>query len=348
MSFRTWLSIATIILIAVIIYLARNELVAAWQTLEQVNPWILALLIPAQIVSYYAAAEVMFSYLREKKRVDKMPRMTMARMALEMNFVNHVLPSGGVSGMSYMTWRLGHYGVSAGRATMAQMVRYVMTFGAFAALLVIAVLIVTVDGGVNRWIILMSSALVTGMIVIVLGGMFVMSSRGRMGAFARWSARAINGTVRWLTFKRKQRVITIAQVEKFFEDIHDDYIALNKEKKVLLKPFLWGIVFNIIDVTLFMIAFWALGFTVNPASVLIAYGMASLAGFFVATPGGVGAYEAIMVMFLAFAGVNSGVAIAGIVLTRVILLLGTIGFGYLFYQHAIIRYGKTSTPINRK
>jgi uncharacterized membrane protein YbhN (UPF0104 family) len=83
---------------------------------------------------------------------------------------------------------------------------------------------------------------------------------------------------------------------------------------------------------------------VNPAPILIAYGVASSAGFFVFTPGGAGAYEAIMIGFLAIAGLNKGTAIAGIVLTRTILLLGTIILGYLFYQHALVKYGKRSTP----
>jgi uncharacterized membrane protein YbhN (UPF0104 family) len=68
--------------------------------------------------------------------------------------------------------------------------------------------------------------------------------------------------------------------------------------------------------------------------------VATIAGFFVITPGGAGAYEAIMVAFLAVAGLDKGAAIAGIVLTRVILLLGTIGLGYLFYQRALIKYGR--------
>jgi uncharacterized membrane protein YbhN (UPF0104 family) len=51
-----------------------------------------------------------------------------------------------------------------------------------------------------------------------------------------------------------------------------------------------------------------------------------------------------MVAFLAIAGVSGGTAIAGIVLTRVILLISTIAFGYLFYQYAIIKYGKNAKP----
>lgn len=347
MSFRAWLSVATLVLIAIIIFLARHELVTAWKLLEQVNIWILLLLIPVQVLSFYAGAEMMFSYLRSKKLINKVSGLGLARMALEMNFVNHVLPSGGVSGVSYMSWRLGHYGVSPGRATMAQMVRYVMSFVAYIALLVVAVLVVTIDGGINRWIIMVSSALVTGMVALVFGGVFLLSSRRRMHSFADWSTRAINYIVRKATFGRKEYVLSMKRVEGFFEDMHDDYVTLNRDKRVLIKPFLWGLLFNLLDVALFVIAFWALGTPVNPAPILIGYGVAAIAGFFVVTPGGAGAYEVIMVMFLALAGVESSIAIAGILLTRVILLLGTIGLGYLFYQHAILKYGKSHTPINR-
>ena len=73
---------------------------------------------------------------------------------------------------------------------------------------------------------------------------------------------------------------------------------------------------------------------------MVGYGVASLASVVAFTPGGAGVYELIMIFFLSMAGVRSDAAIAGIVLTRVILLAGTILFGYIFYQHALIKYGK--------
>jgi uncharacterized protein (TIRG00374 family) len=347
MSFRAWLSTITLVLIAVIIFFSRNELIHAWELLSRVNIWILLLLIPGQLLVYYAAGEMMFSYLREKKSIDHISPIGLARMSLEMNFVNHVLPSGGVSGISYMGWRLGGYGVSSGRSAMAQVVRYSMGFAAFIALLLIAVLVVTIDGGINRWIILVSSTLVTGMLGVVATAAFVMSSTKRMTWFAGVTVRTINRIVRKLTFGRKPAILSQETVNTFFDELHKDYLALRADKKVLVKPFLWGLLFNAADVALFLITFWALGVPVNPAPVLIAYGVACVAGFFVVTPGGAGAYEAIMVAFLAVAGLAQGTAIAGIVLTRVILLLGTIGLGYLFYQHAILKYGKKRPPIKR-
>ena len=345
MSFRGWLSIVTFVLIGVIIYFSRHELVHAWQLLEKVNLWILALLIPVQILSYYAAGEMIFEYLRAKGSLNKVPRSTLVRMSLELNFVNHVLPSGGVSGISYMNWRLGLLGVNSSRATMAQVVRYASGFAAFIILLLIAVIVVTIDGNVNRWIILVSSVLATVMVVVMLGVVYLLGNNRRMEKFAGWLTRAINRIVRVVTFKRVKQVIKLADVEKYFVELHHDYLALKREKKILIRPFIWGLVLNITEMSMFVITFWALGQAVNPAPVLIAYGVASMAGFFVITPGGAGAYEALMIGFLAIAGIAGSVAIAGIVLTRVIVLLGTIVLGYASYQMALLKYGKS--PIKR-
>ena len=340
MSFRAWLSVTTLVLIGIIIYFSRHELTHAWELLERVNIWILLLLVPGQLLVYYAGGEMIFSYLRAKHSIERVSPLELARMSLEMNFVNHVLPSGGVSGISYMTWRLGKLGVTPGRATMSQVVRFATQFAALIALIALSVVIVTVDGNVNRWIILVSSILVSGMVGVILGCMYLMSSTKRITAFGNWLVRFTNRLVARVSFGRRRHLLAQDRVEVFFTEMHHDYLALRQDKGMLMKPFLWGIVFTVADVALFVITFWALGEAVNPAPILIAYGVAALAGFFVVTPGGAGAYEAIMVAFLAVAGVGGSVAIAGIVLTRVILLLGTIIFGYVFYQLALVKYGK--------
>lgn len=341
MSFRAWLSLATVVLLAVILFAARHELFRAWHLLGQVNIGILLLLLPLQVLVYYAGGEMIFTYLRQKGRIKETKRLGLVRIALEGNFVNHILPSGGVSGVSYLTWRLGHLGVPAGRAAMAQVVRYSMTFVAFAALLMIALFAVTLDGTLNRWIILTSALLLGGLIGAVVVAIYLLSSKRRIDVFGDWIYRTVNLIVRRVTFGKRRKLVRSENITEFFDDMHRDYLELRHDKRLLVKPFLWGLVHNICDVGMFMITFWALGETLNPAPILIAYGVAGLAGFFVLTPGGAGAYEAIMVTFLAFAGISGGVAIAGILLTRVILLLGTIIFGYAFYQMTLSSYKGT-------
>jgi putative heme transporter len=343
MSFRAWLSIITFVLIGVILFFSRHELQHAWNLLGRVNIWILLLLIPVQALVYYAGGEMIFSYLRDKGRMEKVPRWQLATIALEGNFVNHLLPSGGVSGVSYLTWRLGHLGVPPGRATMAQVVKHAMGFVAFMLLLLVALFAVTIDGNINRWIILTSAILIGVMSMTIIGGIYLFSSKNRTDKFGDWLTKVTNRIVRRVTFGRKHSLIKQKPMRVFFDDMHRDFLELRHDKRLLIKPFLWGLVYTALDAGLFVITFTALGESINPAPILIAYGVASMAGFFVLTPGGAGAYEAIMVAFLAVAGIASGTAIAGIVLTRVILLLGTIAFGYVFYQRALIRYGRNDS-----
>jgi len=328
-----------VVLLAIVLFASRHELVRAWELLGRVDIWILLLLIPLQIVVYYSGAEMIFSYLRGKGHIEKVSRFELVRVALEGNFVNHLLPSGGVSGVSYLTWRLNHLGVPPGRATMAQVVRHAVTFVGYAALLFIALFAVTLDGNLNRWIILTSAALFGGITMVIILTIYLLSSKRRIDIFGGWIYRTINLIVRRVTFGRKRKLIHEDVIDSFLDDMHRDYLELRRDKRLLIKPFLWGLVFNVSDAALFMVTFWALGEVFNPAPVMIAYGLASMVGFFVLTPGGAGAYEAVMVAFLTIAGISGGVAIAGILLTRVILLLGTILFGYAFYQLALTKYG---------
>lgn len=337
MSFKGWLSVITFVLIAVILYFSRHELVYAWHLLETVNIWILLLLVPAQLFDYISVGQIIFSYLRRKGTIQKIKPLKMARVSLELNFVNHVLPSGGVSGFSYMNWRLGQFGVVPGRAAMAQVVRYVMGGIAYIILLMISVLAVTIDGSINRWVILASSMLVTFLLVMILGIIYLVSNKRRMEKFAAWATRTVNKFVYHVTFGHKKEVVAREKVHAEFMEIHDDFLELRRDRRALLRPLGWALLYTIFDVSLFMITFWALGTVFNPAPVLIAYGVATVAGFIVITPGGAGAYEALMVAFLALAGIAQGEAIAGIVLTRVIMMVTTIGVGYIFYQKSIGR-----------
>ncbi len=340
LSVRAWVSIVTFILIGVILFFARHELQQAWHLMSTVDIWILLLLVPAILAGYLATGEMVFSYLRMKNLISHISLWTQMRISLELNFVNHVLPSGGVSGISYMNWRLGKLGVRTGKATMAQGVRYVAGFAALVALLVVAVIVVTIDGTVNRWIILMSSTLVSLMIAAVVGCVFLFSNVERMHKVANFISRKVNSLVRRVTFGRVERVVKRTALVTFLEDIQDDYRAIMRDKKILWQPFLWGLFFTVTEIAIFWIVFWALGSPVNPAPILIAYGLASLAAFVVVTPGGAGAYEAVMVFVLAIAGMGKSEAIAGIILTRAIILLVTILFGWLLYQQVVIKYGK--------
>lgn len=337
---RTALSIATAVLVAIILFALRHELVEAWRLLQSVDIVILSLLIPVQIIAYYAIGAMIFSYLKQKGDLDNTSRWEMCKMALELNFVNHLLPSGGVSGASYMTWRLRQLGVGPARATLAQVVRFVATFGAYLVLLLIAVLLITFDGAINRLTILVSTLLFSTIVFGTFFIIYVINSKARLHAFTRFLDNLINGFGRKV-LRRKTRTVSPLAINNFFEELHEDYLSLKDDPRMLVRPFGWGLIATIAEISLFIIAFAALGSLVNPAPVLIAFGIATAVGVFFVTPGGIGGFELLMILFLTSSdSLPEGLAVAGVLLARVVLILGTIITGYVFYQLALNKYGK--------
>ena len=162
MKFRTWLNIITLLLLALLIFLGRNEIVRAFEAVKSANLWILVAILPVQVLSYYAVGEVIFSYLRSKGDLKNTSRWGATRMAFELNFVNHILPSGGAAGFSYLGWVLGRHNVSPGRATMAQIVRYLLMFLSFTILLVLAVVFLFFSNKINVNIVIFSSVVAVG------------------------------------------------------------------------------------------------------------------------------------------------------------------------------------------
>jgi uncharacterized protein (TIRG00374 family) len=340
MKFRTWINVITIILLGLVVFFSWGQITEAWGLLGKVNLWIFSLMVPVQLFSYYSVGEVMFSYLRSKGELEKMSRWGMTRVALELNFVNHVIPVSGLAGFSYLGVVLKTHGVSAGRATMAQLIRYGTMFVVFVLMILTSVVVLSFDQKVSRAIIIISSAFVIATIVAAVVVVYAVSNRKRLVVFSKWLTRTVNKTVKKLSFGRKRKLLEFEKVELFFTDIHQDYIEIIKDKRILIRPLFWSLASNIFDVSLIFIAFLALGAFVNPATLIIACGISSFAAIFAATPGGSGVYEAIMIAFLASAGISPDVAIAGTLLARATVLAGTIIFGFIFYQLTIHKYGK--------
>lgn len=343
LSFRGWLTTVTLILLAVVVIFAWPEIVKAWRLLDHVDLAILALLVPVQLFSYYATGGMIFSYLRSKGDLLHVSHWRIARFALELNFVNHILPSGGAAGFSYLGWILGKYGVKPSRSTVSQLIRFTLTFVAFVMILIVAVVFLASDGRINRLILLLAALIGFVCIAVIFGTVFVIGSNRRLTVFSNWLTRFANGVVNKLTRGKKPQVLSPELIPDFFGELHQDYVSIRKDARILIKPFIWAILTNLADVALIWIAFWSLGYMVSPAILFVAFGVSSLASAVSVTPGGAGVYEAIMIAFLASSNVPADVAIAGTLLARVTLVLGTILFGYVFYQFSVLKYGKRTT-----
>jgi uncharacterized protein (TIRG00374 family) len=334
------LNLLVVILVAVLIYFARDDIKDAWFLLGQVNVFILLLLIPVQFLSYYAAGMIFFSYLKGRGQLKTAKTTESAALALELNFINHVFPSGGISGITYMVWRLRKIGVSSGQATMAQIIRLVCILVAFVAMLMVALLFVTASKSTDNWLVLMTTTATTAIVLLVVFAAYLVGSERRIVSFTKWISKLSNKIVQKVTFGRKKQVFSDETAVKFALEMYGDFLAIKEQKKLLVKPLIWAFIFTLADIALFIVTFWALGVPFSPALIVIAVGAASVVGTVMITPGGAGGYEATMVMVLTAGGMLAADATSGVILTRVILILGTIASGYVVYRRAMNKYGK--------
>ena len=96
---RLVLTAITLIALAALIYGLRKDVGGVIENLSKVNAAFLLLLIPIEFLNYdvYARMYVrFFRILGENVRYRDMYKIN-----LELNFMNHILSSGGISGISY-------------------------------------------------------------------------------------------------------------------------------------------------------------------------------------------------------------------------------------------------------
>lgn len=308
----------------------------AWFLLETVKIWWLLLLLPLQLLAYYAWGQMSMSYLEQRQQVKKLSWREKVKYSLGTNFVDHIMPSGGVSGASYAIWRLRKLGVNKTHAMMSQLVDATMGFVSIIPLLLVAVAWVSITNQANGMMVMLSVGFSVGLLLVILFGSFLVSSQKLMVSFGTFLAKTVNKAVKVLSFgKYKKQLVPVKKMEDFFLALNGDYERLMKEKKVLKQPFIWGLVWTLADILMYEVVFISMGTFVDPMVLVLARSASTLAGMLVLIPAGIGAMEATFILVLVSSGVVGEVASAGILLTRVILLIGTLTTGYYFYNKAI-------------
>jgi uncharacterized protein (TIRG00374 family) len=318
--------------LALLFYLVWDDIVETFQRLDDVNLWILLLIIPAQAINFLAYSK-MYQYLLTFLG-HTLKLKTLYRITLELNFVNHVFPSGGVSGFSYFSLRMKPLKVSTSQSTLIQVMRFVLIFVSFQALLVFGLLALTLSGSVNNFVLLLSGSLATLLLVGTLLTGYIVGSKRRINSFFTGATKFINKIIGYVRPNNKE-TISVARVEKGFTELHENYVLFRKDFGVLGRPLWQALVANATEIITLYAVFAAFGFWVNPGAVILAYAVANFAGLVAVLPGGVGIYEALMATVLASAGIPVSVSIPVIIMYRVLTIVLQLPLGYYLYNRAV-------------
>lgn len=332
---RRWKLIVNIITIAALVVLViaiRGQLADTFENLFKVHAWALLLIIPAEFLNYDAQARMyqgLFSIVG-----NELGYWRMFGISLELNFVNSVFPSGGVTGISYFGVRMRDNEITGAKATVVQLLKLVLIFLSFEILIVFGLFCLAIEGHMNSLILLIAGILTTVLVLGTAGFAFIIGSERRIAGFFTWATRALNKLL--ATFNRSNAdTINVEKARKLFEDLHVNYMDIRSDKRRLRSPFVWALLANFWEIMAVYVVYIAFGHLVNFGAVILAYAVANFAGLVSVLPGGVGIYEGLMTLVLTATGVPSRLSLPVTVMYRVLNTIVQLPPGYYFYHRTL-------------
>jgi uncharacterized protein (TIRG00374 family) len=332
---RRWKLIVNLITIAalvVLVFAIRDQLRQTFHDLFRINAWALLLIIPIEFLNYDAQTRL---YQGLFKIVgNNLSYKFLFKTSLELNFVNHVFPSGGVTGISYFGVRLRGKDITGAKATLVQLMKLVLLFLSFEILIAVGVLCLAIEGRMNDLVLTLAAVLMTTMVAGTALFAYIIGTRERIAGFFTWVTRMLNKLIH-LVRPNHTETINIERARAAFDDLHDNYLLIRKDLRGLRAPFVWALVANFWEVMAVYIVYVAFGHWVNFGAVVLAYAVANFAGLVSVLPGGVGIYEGLMTLVLVASGVPSRLAVPVTVMYRVVNTLIQLPLGYYYYHRAL-------------
>lgn len=233
-NWRLLLTLMTFLALSVTIYALRHQIVDTFRNLAEINAAVLLLMIPAQMMNYIGQTYLHMGFFEILGR--RFSFRSMLKVMLELNFVNNIFPSGGVSGISYFGLRMRHHGVPGGLSTLIQILKFGFLFISYLVLLFVGLFFLAVEGKANGLLLLISGSIVTLLIMVTFGASFIIGSERRISTFFTYITHVLNRIIRVVRPKHPE-TINIAKVRQLFIDLHQNYQLIRKDWSKLRQPF---------------------------------------------------------------------------------------------------------------
>lgn len=333
---RRWkllLNLATIAALILFIYFIREQIGETLSNIQRLHWWVLVIVVLLQVWNYDAQTRMyksLFAIVGNKFSYRKM-----WRAALELNFINNVFPSGGVSGISYFGIRMREgQTVTAGKATLVQLMKLLMLFVSFEILLVIGVILLAASDRVNNLVLLAGGMITTSLLIGTTLFLYVLGNKQRVIKFyklIRYMYNKANRRIRGRRASYKQ----LTRVRSLLEELHINFQEIAKDYRQLRWPLVHAMFANLSEMLCIYVIYLAFGESVNFGAIIVAYAVANFAGLVSVLPGGVGIYEALMTSVMVTAGVPVALSLPVTVTYRVLTALIQLPPGYILYHIAL-------------
>ncbi|MDB5185778.1 MAG: hypothetical protein JWL85_301 [Candidatus Saccharibacteria bacterium] len=329
---RMALTIITLLALIGMGYALRHQIMETFRDLGRVNTWALFFIVPLSVWNFDAQARLYQGIFRVLG--SRVPYKKMLRITTELNFVNTIFPSAGVSGFSYFGVRMRSLGISTAQATFSQMMKMILIFISFQVMLFVGLIFLAFDGRVNSFLLLISASLATLLLVGTLLLAYIIGSKSRINAFFTFLTVIVNRIIH--VFRRHHpETINITRAREVFTELHENYLHFKRNMRKLQKPLFYALLTSFTEVAAIYAVYVAFGYTANPGALIIAYAVANFAGLVSVLPGGVGIYEALMTAVLAAGGIPPSVSLPVTIMYRVLSMTLKLPIGYVLYHKAL-------------
>ena len=318
---RNILSLLGIIGLLMVVIINRHQFSSFLHLLANLRWYIIALVVIVQLGSYWVNG----LYYRSILRIFHydLPVRRLFEAALAANFVNYVVPSVGLAGAGYLSQVLQPE-VPRGKSVLIQLMRYALSALAVLIMMPIGLLLIYLSGNSGQTIVKITFT--AAIAILILAFLLV--------ALIQHEALVRRLVVKLIDVFRKIRP-SFSQdqaVKHLINEFYLGYHSMIDHMRQMVGPFAWSIVYIIIEILTFYMAFLAFGKTPNLGVVIMAYLFANIASIFGGVFFSTGIFELGMVGTLAALGTPLVFAIAVTTVYRVLNLIVGLPIGFYYYR----------------
>ena len=330
-------TLTRIIVFAVIVlalYLLLPKLVDTQQTLDYISNASYVLLGLAVLLEIAALAGYanLFRYILRVLDIRMLLREVWA-ITLSGLAVSHILSAGGVGGWvvtynALMKHKVPH-GIIFVAIAAQQFFNYVVLWFFFALAIVYLIL---ARGSDSIFGYLLGIGLIVLILWLTLYGVYLYNRPTRLRLRATQIARLVNRL--W-----RREVVKERHIDGWIDNLLIGMRRMVRHRGSFRTTALLACLFWLFDMLCLWCTFQAFGYTIGLGHLLVAYVVAYSIGTLAPTPGGLGAVEGLLIALFVSFGVPSAIAVAVVLVYRIINFWLPIPPGFIAY--AIVRPGRT-------
>ncbi len=320
MKLRNLLALLGVIGLVIVVFFNRGQFVGAWRILKTMRWYVLAFVILIQLASYWVNG----LYYRSILRIFGY-EMSVRRLfegALATNFVNYVLPSAGVAGAGYLSQVLAP-DVPRGESVLTQLTRYALSGLAVLIMMPLGLLLMLFTNNSAHPIV---GITLLSALAITLFAAFMVAMVQQESVVHRTVDRLAGN------LQRAFPKIKADTIRHFVDEFYVGWHRITSDKRHMLAPFEWSIIYIVIEMGTLYLTFLAFGKLINPGIAVMAYLFANIASIFGGAFFSTGTFEVGMAGTMVALGLPFPLAVSVTSVYRVLNLLIGLPPGFYFYR----------------